>query len=186
MSTICQYSKLKSFKNLKINNVQISLCFQNHMKQCRREANGCYLLRGQWKSLPPSERKHLRTPLVTLQGYRVRCAPKCSSATAWTKYCTKSLRLCHLPESHQDSLFVSQLSLGELTNPSLFLSLPFILLQNMPFQTSVISLFPWDVCEPSEHILPSQGPFPLCCKPGTVSTPIHNHCTVSAAVLKPN
>lgn len=53
MSTVCQYSKLESFKNLKINDVQISLCLQDHMKQCRWEANGCSLFRGQQKGLCP-------------------------------------------------------------------------------------------------------------------------------------
>lgn len=49
MITVCQYSKLESFKNLKINVAQINLCLQDHMKQCRWEANGYSLLRGQQK-----------------------------------------------------------------------------------------------------------------------------------------
>lgn len=51
MITVCQYSKLESFKNLKINVAQISLCLQDHMKQCRWEANGYSLLREQQKGI---------------------------------------------------------------------------------------------------------------------------------------
>lgn len=50
MITMCQYSKLASFKKLEINVAQISLCLQGHMKQCRWEANGCSHLRGQQKT----------------------------------------------------------------------------------------------------------------------------------------
>lgn len=49
MITVCQYNKLESFQNLKINVAQISFCLQDHMKQCRWEANGYSLLRGQQK-----------------------------------------------------------------------------------------------------------------------------------------
>lgn len=112
------------------------------------------------------------------------CGPECGSVTGCTPHYTQRLRLCPLPESHQDSLSASQPPLGALSTLSLSLSLPFIVLQKMSFYPSIILPLSWDVHELSEHVFSSLGSFFLWYKPDTVSNPVHHHFTVSAAVRK--
>lgn len=98
MRKVCQYSKLESFKNLKINDVQISLCLQDHMKQCRWEADGSSLLRGQQKGLA-SIWSIPGLPFSLLPGCRnsEMCTPKYGSVTGWTLHYTQRLREASCP-----------------------------------------------------------------------------------------
>lgn len=79
----------------------------------------------------------------------VRCVPQ-NMAVWQAGHCTTPRgwgRLHALLKSHQSGLFASQSSLWALSNPFLSFSLPFTVLQKTSLYSSIISPFPWDVCE---------------------------------------
>lgn len=163
------------------------------MKQCRWEADGSSLLRGQQKGLRPfGPSQDSPSPCCLVVGI-VRCVPQ-NTAVWQAGHCTTPKgwgRLRALLKSHQSGLFASQSSLWALSNPFLSFSLPFTVLQKTSLYSSIISPFPWDVCE---SCLNTSSPLWVHFPPDanqTVSTPVHGHrcvssCTKIQAALLPN